>query len=86
VHIRRGDYLLKDKIEFGNNVATKQYIDDAMDYFKSKYNNTLFLVFTESKTEDLKWREEHLNGLTLFTDKRKNSIDSIRITNYSKEK
>jgi hypothetical protein len=48
------DYLLKDKLEFGYNVATKQYIDDAIDYFKSKYNNTLFLVLTESETEGLK--------------------------------
>jgi hypothetical protein len=51
VHIRLGDYLLKDKIEFGYNVATKQYMDDAIDYFKSKYNNTLCLVFTESETD-----------------------------------
>jgi galactoside 2-L-fucosyltransferase 1/2 len=86
VHIRRGDYLLKDKIQFGYNVATKQYIDDAMDYFKSKYNNTLFLVFTGSKTEDLKWREEHLSGSNIIhMEPKSKEVDmcSISLCNHT---
>jgi galactoside 2-L-fucosyltransferase 1/2 len=84
VHIRRGDYLLKDKIEVGYNVATKQYIDDAMDYFKSKYNNTLFLVFTESETEGLKWREENINGSNIIQmEPKSKEMDMCSISLYN---
>ena len=81
MHIRLGDYLLKDKLEFGYNVATKQYIDDAIDYFKSKYNNTLFLVLTESETEGLKWREENINGSNIIhMEPKSKEVDTCSIS------
>ncbi|OWF52800.1 galactoside 2-alpha-L-fucosyltransferase 1-like [Mizuhopecten yessoensis] len=62
VHIRRGDYLKKDKIKYGYAVASSSYVDKAMDYFRDKYNNTLFLVFTNPNAADIKWCKENVNG------------------------
>lgn len=62
VHIRRGDYLLPDKIKYGYNIVTKKYIDNAFQYFRTRYNTCLFLVFTGTGKEDIKWRGENIKG------------------------
>ncbi|XP_033727571.1 galactoside 2-alpha-L-fucosyltransferase 2-like [Pecten maximus] len=62
VHIRRGDYLKKDKIKYGYQVASAEYVEKAMQYFRDKYNNTLFLVFTNPNKEDIKWCKQFING------------------------
>ena len=63
VHIRRGDYLLPEKIKYGYHIVTKKYINNAFQYFRTRYNNTcLFLVFTGTGKKDIKWREENIKG------------------------
>ncbi|ESO85692.1 hypothetical protein LOTGIDRAFT_107907 [Lottia gigantea] len=51
VHIRRGDYLGKNKQKFGYKVATREYIHSAMDYMRNKYSNITFIVCSM----DLRW-------------------------------
>lgn len=62
VHIRRGDYLKKDKIQYGYQVASSGYVAKAMQYFRDKYNETLFLIFTNPNPTDIKWCKESING------------------------
>ncbi|XP_063415480.1 galactoside 2-alpha-L-fucosyltransferase SEC1-like [Mytilus trossulus] len=62
VHIRRGDYLKPGKVAFGYKVATKSYLNKAFKFFRSKFKNCLFLIFTAPNREDLKWRKYHMNG------------------------
>ncbi|XP_071125822.1 galactoside 2-alpha-L-fucosyltransferase SEC1-like isoform X3 [Mytilus edulis] len=62
VHIRRGDYLTAHNIKYGYNVAPKEYLQKAFDYFRSKYKNCLFLVFTGTSKEDIKWRDDNVHG------------------------
>ncbi|CAC5413513.1 FUT1_2 [Mytilus coruscus] len=62
VHIRRGDYLTTHNIKYGYNVASKAYLQKAFDHFRSKYKNCLFLVFTGTNKEDIKWRDENVHG------------------------
>ncbi|XP_060085024.1 galactoside alpha-(1,2)-fucosyltransferase 2-like [Ylistrum balloti] len=62
VHIRRGDYLKKDKIQYGYEVASSAYVEKALQYFRDKYNNTLFLIFTNPNPPDIKWCKQYING------------------------
>jgi galactoside 2-L-fucosyltransferase 1/2 len=63
VHIRRGDYQLPRTIKYGYIIVTKTYIDNAFQYFRTRCDNTcLFLVFTGTGKEDIKWREENIKG------------------------
>jgi hypothetical protein len=41
VHIRRGDYLLPEKIKYGYNIVTKKYIDNAFQYFRKRTSSPL---------------------------------------------
>ena len=52
VHIRRGDMV---NHSFGYNVATPEYLSKAVQYFKNKYKNTVFIV----SSLDLKWARSH---------------------------
>ncbi len=46
VHIRRGDYLSPENIKVLGNIATKEYYDSAMQYFRDKYPDVHFYIFT----------------------------------------
>lgn len=52
IHVRRGDYL------GGFPVMDDGYYGPAMDYFRAKYNNVHFYVFSN----DLAWCKEHFDG------------------------
>lgn len=62
VHIRRGDYLQSHNVKYGYEVVTKAYIDNAFQYFRNKFKECLFLVFTGPGNEDIQWRNENING------------------------
>ncbi len=46
VHIRRGDYLSPENIQVLGNIATEEYYESAMNYFREKYPDTHFYIFT----------------------------------------
>ena len=48
VHIRQGDFITSGHL--GYTVASKEYIEQAIDYFKTKFNCT-FLIATNGKTD-----------------------------------
>lgn len=48
VHIRQGDFITSGHL--GYSVASKEYIEQAIDYFKTRYNCT-FLIATNGKTD-----------------------------------
>ncbi|XP_076084922.1 galactoside alpha-(1,2)-fucosyltransferase 2-like [Mytilus galloprovincialis] len=62
IHIRRGDYLDKDKIAYGYQTADEEYINKSMNYFRSKFKHVLFLAYTSYYWKDLLWREKHVGG------------------------
>lgn len=62
VHVRRGDYLKKEKIKYGYQVATASYVRKALQYFRNKYRNTVFLIFTNPNPADIKWCFDNING------------------------
>jgi len=87
VHIRRGDYLLPEKIKYGYNIVTKKYINNAFQYFRTRYNNTcLFLVFSGTGKEDIKWREENIKGndvLNVVANPRDIDMCALSICNHT---
>ncbi|KAL3864849.1 hypothetical protein ACJMK2_006499 [Sinanodonta woodiana] len=56
VHVRRGDKLGLVESQHGHTVAPRTYFEKAMNYFYSKYNNSLFLVCGENQT----WARQNL--------------------------
>lgn len=52
VHIRRGDMVNNS---FGYNVATPEYLSKAVQYYKNKYKNTIFIV----SCQDMIWGKQH---------------------------
>ncbi|OWF52799.1 Galactoside 2-alpha-L-fucosyltransferase 2 [Mizuhopecten yessoensis] len=62
VHVRRGDYLDKEKKNFGYRVATEDYFKRTMSFFRSKYENVLFLVFTNPVDKDMTWCKSNLKS------------------------
>uniref|UniRef100_A0A914VX25 L-Fucosyltransferase n=2 Tax=Plectus sambesii TaxID=2011161 RepID=A0A914VX25_9BILA len=58
MHVRRGidvTWNLRN-IEHGHKVATKRYLTRAMDYYREKYRNVVFLLCSD----DLKWCRENI--------------------------
>lgn len=62
VHIRREDLLKQGKVDYGYQTATPEYFNKSMGYFRKKYSNVVFLVYTTRTPDDLQWREEHVVG------------------------
>ncbi|XP_056398443.1 galactoside alpha-(1,2)-fucosyltransferase 2-like [Hyla sarda] len=57
VHVRRGDYVdVMSKIRKGV-VADRNYLQQAMDYFRHKYSNPLFVVTSNG----MDWCKENIN-------------------------
>ncbi len=46
VHIRRGDYLSPENSALFGNIATDEYYESAMDYFRAKNPDVHFYIFT----------------------------------------
>jgi galactoside 2-L-fucosyltransferase 1/2 len=49
VHIRRGDMNTPHELKRGYNVADIGFIRKAMDYFRNKYSNPIFVIATDDK-------------------------------------
>ena len=62
VHIRRGDIMEKQKVDYGYVTASEDYIERAMNYYRDKYKNTIFLCFSNPNANDTKWVQENVNG------------------------
>ena len=56
VHVRRSDMLDEDKLSYGYLAAPKEYFDRAMQYFRDRYKDVVFIVCTD----DLIWSKEYL--------------------------
>ncbi|XP_077346489.1 galactoside alpha-(1,2)-fucosyltransferase 2-like [Lithobates pipiens] len=57
VHVRRGDYLSVMPRERKGVVADKNYMQKAMDYFRKKYDNPLFVVTSNG----MDWCKQNIN-------------------------
>ncbi|XP_073485122.1 galactoside alpha-(1,2)-fucosyltransferase 2-like [Aquarana catesbeiana] len=58
VHVRRGDYLSVMPRVWKGVVADKNYMQKAMDYFRNKYDNPLFVVTSNG----MDWCKENINN------------------------
>ncbi|KAM4651346.1 galactoside alpha-(1,2)-fucosyltransferase 2-like [Discoglossus pictus] len=58
VHIRRGDYVHVMPYVWKGVVADKTYLQKAMDYFRDKYENPLFVVTSNG----MDWCKENINN------------------------
>ena len=47
VHIRRGDMMSQEKVDYGYTVADRKYIESAMKYFRDKYSKIVFIIVSE---------------------------------------
>lgn len=56
IHVRRGDYLKKRRVETIGSVCTLAYYHDAVTYIKERVGNPSFFIFSD----DLEWVKEHL--------------------------
>lgn len=57
VHVRRGDYVNVMPNIWKGVIADKNYLQQAMDYFRNKYNNPLFVV----SSNGMDWCKENIN-------------------------
>ncbi|XP_077346490.1 galactoside alpha-(1,2)-fucosyltransferase 2-like [Lithobates pipiens] len=57
VHVRRGDYLSVMPNQWKGVVADKNYMQKAMDYFRNKYDNPLFVVTSNG----MDWCKQNIN-------------------------
>ena len=58
VHVRRTDMMTKGSQEIGRIVASKQYITKAMTFFRTRCNNTHFIICSD----DMRWSRQNING------------------------
>ncbi|XP_072282249.1 galactoside alpha-(1,2)-fucosyltransferase 2-like [Pyxicephalus adspersus] len=58
VHVRRGDYVHVMPNTWKGVVADKGYLKKAMDYFRNKYENPLFIVTSNG----IEWCKENINN------------------------
>lgn len=84
VHIRRGDYLDPENFKVLGNIATEQYYDSAMNYFKEKYENVHFYIFTS----DHEYAREHYSDESLYTiidwNTGKDSVQDLMLMSHCK--
>ncbi|CAH1786204.1 unnamed protein product [Owenia fusiformis] len=59
VHVRRGDMISRKNIDFGHQVATTEYLKNAMLTFKQKYPKLAFVIVTSN--DDLSWTKQNIN-------------------------
>lgn len=84
VHIRRGDYLSPENIKVLGNIATEQYYDSTMNYFREKYENVHFYIFTS----DHEYAREHYSDESQYTiidwNTGKNSVLDLMLMSHCK--
>ena len=74
IHVRRGDFLKPELQDFGYTVATKLYLQRAMEYFTTKYNPIHFIV----ASDDIQWCREnfkHYKNVWIPTQKHSAELD-----------
>ena len=47
VHMRRGDYLTERNTRIYGNICTEKYYENAFDFFRSKYDDVMFCLFSD---------------------------------------
>ena len=84
VHIRRGDYLDPPNFAILGNIATQEYYDSAMEYFRSKESDTHFYIFTS----DHEYAREHFSDESRYTivdwNTGKNSVQDLMLMSHCK--
>lgn len=58
IHIRRGDHIEGSDVRYGKLVATEAYLINAMNYFRQKYSDVLFMAISD----DIPWTSNALKG------------------------
>lgn len=82
VHVRRGDMVKRNNVNYGYLTAPKEYLEKAMDYFRKKIKRTLFLIFTNPNDADRKWCQNNIKGNdVMLMDKRPREIDMCTMAN-----
>ena len=82
VHIRRGDYL--DPPNFGilGNIATEEYYEGAMEYFRVRFPGVHFYIFTS----DHEYAREHYSDEEKYTivdwNTGKNSVQDLMLMSH----
>ena len=62
VHVRRGDLQQEHHLKRGYRVASLTYFHKAMDYYRQRYPNTIFLV----TSDDIEWCKVKLGSSDVF--------------------
>ncbi|XP_069494449.1 galactoside alpha-(1,2)-fucosyltransferase 2-like [Ambystoma mexicanum] len=58
VHVRRGDYVLHNPRDWKGVLGDKAYLDQAMGYFRKKYQDPIFVVASNG----MPWCKENINA------------------------
>ncbi len=84
VHIRRGDYLDPPNFSILGNIATEEYYDSAMNYFREKDPSTHFYIFTS----DHEYAREKYSDPEVYTivdwNTGKNSVQDLMLMSHCK--
>lgn len=80
VHVRRGDMV---NHKFGYNIATPEYLTKAVQYFKSKYKNIIFII----SSQDIPWTKANMPNNTnveyLTSPKREIIVATLTLCNHT---
>ncbi|CAC5426854.1 FUT1_2 [Mytilus coruscus] len=80
VHVRRGDMV---NHKFGYNIATPEYLTKAVQYFKSKYKNVIFII----SSQDIPWTKANMPNNTnveyLTSPKREIIVATLTLCNHT---
>ncbi|VDH95215.1 Hypothetical predicted protein [Mytilus galloprovincialis] len=80
VHVRRGDMV---NHKFGYNIATPEYLTKAVQYYKSKYKNIIFII----ASQDIPWTKANMPNNTnveyLDSPKREIIVATLSLCNHT---
>ncbi|XP_063444865.1 galactoside alpha-(1,2)-fucosyltransferase 1-like isoform X2 [Mytilus trossulus] len=80
VHVRRGDMVNNS---FGYDVATPEYLTKAVQYYKSKYKNIIFII----SSQDIPWTKANMPNNTnveyLTSPKREIIVATLSLCNHT---
>jgi len=62
IHVRRSDYLQPRLINYGWKQPTADYYKDSMEYFKTRYRNVTFVLFSD----DIPWCRKIIRGTNVI--------------------
>lgn len=81
IHIRRGDYLSKENFDILGGISTEAYYNKAEEYFKKKYGDVHFYVFSD----DVQYAKERYGNGNEYSiidwNTGKNSMLDIQLMN-----